>query len=84
MIKTARTMTIDAKTSLYATDFFVWAEQQAALIRQRHFESLDLENLIEAVESLGKSDRLAIASQPTRLLIHLLRWQYQPQRRSSS
>lgn len=33
---------------------------------------------------MGKSERRGIASQLTRLLLHLLKWQYQPQRRSDS
>jgi Domain of unknown function DUF29 len=41
-------------------------------------------HLIEEVEDLGKSERRGIASQLTRLLLHLLKWQYQPQRRSDS
>ncbi|ACC84464.1 DUF29 family protein [Nostoc punctiforme] len=48
------------------------------------WHEVDVENLIEEVEGLGKSERRSIASQLTRLLLHLLKWQYQPQRRSDS
>jgi hypothetical protein len=45
---------------------------------------IDVENLIEEVEDWGKSERRSITSQLTRLLLHLLKWHYQPQRRSDS
>ena len=45
------------KISLYEQDFLLWSEETAAKLRARDFENLDLENLIEEVESLGRSDR---------------------------
>lgn len=66
----------------YGKDLSAWARHTAQLLRQRRFDDLDLEHLIEEVENLSKSERRAIASQLTRLLLHLLKWQYQPARRS--
>lgn len=68
----------------YLTDFNSWIDQTAQLLRERRWHEIDVEHLIEEVEDLGKSERLLIASQLTRLLLHLLKWQYQPQRRSDS
>ncbi|WP_392481827.1 DUF29 domain-containing protein [Nostoc sp. C110] len=68
----------------YKTDFNLWIEQTAQLLRSHRWHEVDVEHLIEEVEGLGKSERRAIASQLTRLLLHLLKWQYQPQRRSDS
>jgi hypothetical protein len=68
----------------YTTDFNLWIEQTAQLLRSHHWHEIDVEHLIEEVEGLGKSERRGIASQVTRLLLHLLKWQYQPQRRSDS
>ncbi|MBE9189612.1 DUF29 domain-containing protein [Gloeocapsopsis crepidinum LEGE 06123] len=68
----------------YATDFNLWIDQTAQLLREQRWQELDLEHLIEEIEDLGKSERRGIASQLTRLLLHLLKWQYQPQRRSDS
>lgn len=68
----------------YTTDFNLWIEQTAQLLRSHHWHEIDIEHLIEEVEGLGKSERRGIASQVTRLLLHLLKWQYQPQRRSDS
>ncbi len=68
----------------YLTDFSSWISQTAQLLRERRWHEIDLPHLIEEVEDLGKSERRGIASQLTRLLLHLLKWYYQPQRRSDS
>jgi hypothetical protein len=70
--------------SAYQTDFNLWVEQTTQLLREQRWQDIDLENLIEEIQDLGKSERRAITSQLTRLLLHLLKWQYQPQRRSDS
>jgi len=67
-----------------STDFNLWIQQTAQLLREHRWQEIDLENLIEEVEDLGKSERRAITSQLIRLLLHLLKWQYQPQPRSDS
>ena len=66
------------------TDFNLWIQRTAQLLRDRDWHELDVDQLIEAVEDLGKSERRGIASHLTRLLLHLLKRQYQPQRRSDS
>lgn len=68
----------------YTTDFSLWAQQTAKLLREQRWQEIDLEHLIEEIEDLGKSERRGVASQLTRLLLHLLKWQYQSQRRSDS
>ena len=68
----------------YLIDFSSWIDHTAQLLREHRWQEIDISNLIEAVEDLGKSERRGIASQLTRLLLHLLKWQYQPQRRSDS
>ena len=68
----------------YLADFNAWIDQTAQLLRDRHWHEIDVEHLIEEIEDLGKSERRGITSQLTRLLLHLLKWQYQPQRRSDS
>lgn len=67
-----------------STDFNLWIQQTAQLLREHRWQEIDLENLIEEVEQLGRSERRAITSQLVRLLLYLLKWQYQPQRRSDS
>jgi hypothetical protein len=71
-------------SATYTTDFNVWVKKTVQLLREGCWNEIDLEHLIEEVESLGKSERRGIVSQLTRLLLHLLKWQYQPQRRSDS
>lgn len=69
---------------LYDKDFVAWADQQALLLEQRRFAELDLVNLIEEVKDLGNRHRDALESQLTRLLMHLVKWQYQPSNRGNS
>lgn len=75
---------MSAGASLYETDFYAWTMAQAALLRDGKVQELDLGNLAEEIESLGKSDRRALAHQIERLVTHLLKWRYQSrlQRRS--
>jgi len=61
---------------LYNTDYQRWLEQTAAQLKANDFSNLDLENLIEEIESLGKSDKRAIASYLLRLCEHLLKLKY--------
>lgn len=68
----------------YATDFNLWVKRTARLLRERRWQDIDSENLVGEIEDLGKSEKRVITSQLTRLLLHLLKWPYQPQRRSDS
>jgi hypothetical protein len=78
------TSDIDTSPSLYERDFLAWTEEQAALLRAGRITQVDLSNLIEEVESLGASQKAAVDSQMVRLLMHLLKWVYQPTRRTKS
>ena len=68
----------------YETDFYLWTQQQAALLRQGLLSAVDVENLAEEVESMGKKDRRSIGSHLRNILLHLLKWRYQPERRGNS
>ena len=68
----------------YSIDFAAWVTETAQFLREKNWEKIDVDHLLEEVESLGKSERRGINSQLIRLLLHLLKWQYQPQRRSDS
>jgi hypothetical protein len=63
-------------TSLYDRDILLWAEDTVAKLRARDFENLDLENLIEEVESLGISQKKELLSRLVTLLEHLLKRLY--------
>jgi Domain of unknown function DUF29 len=58
---------------LYQDDFVLWAERQAATLRARRFDELDLENLIEEVEDLGRRERDMVESHVETILEHLLK-----------
>ncbi|AYO83418.1 DUF29 domain-containing protein [Methylobacterium brachiatum] len=72
------------KDDLYETDFFLWTQAQADLLRARRFDELDLDHLIDEVASVGASDKREIRNRLTVLITHLLKWKYQPGFRSSS
>jgi Domain of unknown function DUF29 len=73
-----------AMTSLYETDFFAWANEQASLLRAGKLSSADIENIAEEIESMGKSEKRELVSRLTMLLLHLLKWQFQPGLRGNS
>jgi hypothetical protein len=77
-------MTTSARPTTYDNDFYAWTQQQAELLRQERFADVDLENVIEEIESLGKRDFLSFTSAIFRLTQHLLKWQYQPEKRTAS
>ena len=68
----------------YETDFYTWTQEQSALLKAGQFSELDLDNLVEEIESMGRSEKRALESRLTVLLQHLLKWQYQPVRRGRS
>jgi hypothetical protein len=68
----------------YNTDFYAWTQAQAKALRAKDWNALDLEHLAEEIESLGASDRRAIRSHLRILLMHRLKWTYQPDKRSES
>lgn len=70
--------------SLYEQDFFAWLNDQAAKLRARSHNEIDWDNLAEEIESLSGSQRREIESRLAQLILHLLKWQFQPGRRSES
>ncbi len=71
---------LPAAKDLYDEDFCVWAERQAALLRARRFDELDLGNLIEEVEDLGGALRRSVRSRVRRIIAHLLKLEHSPAR----
>lgn len=69
---------------LYETDFYGWTQKQARLLRDGNWDLLDIDNLVEEIESLGKQQRSELVNRLGILLGHLLKWQYQSDRRSKS
>ena len=68
----------------YDKDFYGWTQEQAALLRAGRLNDLDIDNLIEEVETMGRSEKRELKSRLTVLLQHLLKWEYQDGRRCKS
>jgi hypothetical protein len=71
-------------TSVYETDFHAWTQQQAQFLQEGKWSCLDIPNLVEELESLGKQQRQELRSRLGILLGHLLKWEFQPSHRSKS
>ena len=69
---------------LYDIDFAQWIDKTVQLLEEQRFAEIDLKNLIEEVESLGKRDKREILNRLIVLLLHLLKYAYQPEKRSNS
>jgi hypothetical protein len=65
-------------SATYDSDFYAWANEQAALLRSGKLSAADIENIAEEIESMGRSEKRELVNRLTVLLIHLLKWQYQP------
>ena len=68
----------------YDDDFFEWTQEQARLLRDGDLVDIDAENLAEEIESMGKSLRRELRNRLALLIMHLLKWHYQPAFRSRS
>lgn len=68
----------------YEQDFYSWTQEQAKLLRSGQLDYLDIPNLIEEIETMGRSEKRELESRLTVLLLHLLKWKYQEIRRSRS
>lgn len=68
----------------YNSDFYAWSLHNAALIRQGKLSEVDLENVAEEIESMGKGNKRELINRLAVLLAHLLKWKFQPGRRSKS
>ncbi|MEH2088022.1 DUF29 domain-containing protein [Nostoc sp.] len=69
---------------LYETDFYGWTQKQVSLLKTQQWEQLDTLNLIEEIETLGRRERQELRNRLGVLLGHLLKWQFQSEKRSNS
>lgn len=68
----------------YEKDFYAWAAHNAELLRQGNFSELDTENIAEELEAMSRSEKRELINRLAVLLRHLLKWHYQPDKRSHS
>lgn len=79
-----QTGTLPAIVPLYDQDLSAWAAHNAHLLRVGKFNELDIHHLIEELDDMGKSEKRALESYVQNLLMHLLKWQFQPAKRTTS
>jgi len=72
------------QSELYDEDFFEWTRRSAELLRAGRFDHADIAHIAEEIEDMGKRDLRALGSHVEVLLAHLLKWQFQPEKRSAS
>lgn len=68
---------------LYAQDFCLWIEQAVKLLSENRLSELDRENLIEEISDMGSSQKHGLESNLEVVLMHLLKYKYQPEKRSN-
>jgi len=68
----------------YDEDVYGWTIHTAELLRSKKMDEVDFENIIEEIESLGRSEKNGLTSSIRLIISHLLKWQYQPERRTPS
>ena len=68
----------------YEDDFYSWTQEQGALLRAGRLDKIDLENLAEEIESLGRNEFDKLVSFYRLVLLHMLKWEHQPNLRSRS
>jgi hypothetical protein len=73
-----------SNSTLYDRDFYAWSQTQAELLRTGKFTEADIPNIIEEIETLGRSELRELVSRLRVLLLYLLKWQYQPNLQSNS
>jgi hypothetical protein len=70
--------------SIYEADFYAWTQEQVKLLESQAWDQLDRWHLIEEIAALGKQQRQELRHQLAILIGHLLKWQYQTNKRSRS
>jgi Domain of unknown function DUF29 len=83
-IQESREIAYHTQYSLYDQDFLLWNDKTANILRAQKYSELELKNLIEEIEDMGRSNRSAMRGNLLVLLLHLLKWKYQPEKRFNS
>jgi len=70
--------------TLHDTDYLQWIETTVEKLQSQDYANVDWENLIEEIADMGRSERRSLKSNLIVILVHLLKWQFQPEKRSGS
>jgi hypothetical protein len=81
---TAQLSSTTNTTNLYNRDYYLWLEHTAQLIKEGKFSEVDVANLVEEIEDMGRSEKRAVKSNLVILLLHLLKYKYQPAKKTNS
>ena len=73
-----------AAASLYDEDFAIWTAETARLLRAGRFDEVDIEHVAEEIEDMGKRDKRELHSRLTVLILYLLKWKWQPEKKSAN
>jgi hypothetical protein len=76
--------TLEKESAGYDSDFYSWSQEQGRLVREGRWSEVDRENVAEEIESLGREQFNKLESAIRVLLMHMLKWGHQPERRSRS
>jgi hypothetical protein len=68
----------------YDRDFYFWITKNVELLRSGQLAEVDLEHIAEELESMGKRELRQLRSRVQVLVMHLLKWKYQPDKQSKS
>jgi len=75
---------MSVKSPLYDRDFYAWSREQAELLRAGKLAAADIEHIAEEIDSMGRTEKRELISRSSVLLLHLLKWRYQPEKQSPS
>lgn len=70
--------------TLYDRDYALWLSATIEQLRDRDYDNVDWDNLLDELEAMARSDKRAIKHNLVVILVHLLKWQFQPEMRSGS
>jgi hypothetical protein len=68
----------------YEADFYGWTQQQAQLLQNKQIEQIDWNHVAEEIKDMGRSEKRELGNRLEILIMHLLKWQFQPNLRSRS
>lgn len=71
-------------STTHENDFYAWTQEQAHLLKTGQLYEIDSQNIAEEIEDMGRSEKRQLESRLEILIIHLLKWQFQPNLRSRS
>lgn len=77
-------LTEKLKDSLYEKDYYLWLQTTVQQLKQGNFSAIEMDYLIEELESMGRKEKNSLSSNLQVLLMHLLKYKYQPRKRSNS